>query len=312
MAEERSEKIDDWIFYKEYYGHKIQHLTYAHKVLHELKPNQKFIYFAGDSSLDNKYWFEEKKPACNGYEQFLASTREPHDVPKSKADVAYWVNNFAARQAQNDDQNNYVCLNTAVEESTLGLRAESGLLKHDRFIRDNIRENDVLVVSVGGNDVALRPSMKTIVKMLGILTQSWFTKNTTKKLGTAHFIDLFGKQTKKYIDELVAVKKPKLVIVTMIYFLDENPNARSWAGRTLKMLRYDTQPDMLQGMIRQVYEEGTKKVKIDGCKTVYLPFFEILNGKNTLDYTMRVEPSASGGAKMGRAIVDKIMQEYPR
>merc|ERR1711879_49979 len=225
MAEERSEKIDDWIFYKEYYGHKIQHLTYAHKVLHELKPNQKFIYFAGDSSLDNKYWFEEKKPACNGYEQFLASTREPHDVPKSKADVAYWVNNFAARQAQNDDQNNYVCLNTAVEESTLGLRAESGLLKHDRFIRDNIRENDVLVVSVGGNDVALRPSMKTIFNALSVLTQSFITSETSKKLGTGHFINLFGAKTQEYIEKLLVKTKPKLVIVCMLYFLDENANA---------------------------------------------------------------------------------------
>lgn len=44
------------------------------------------------------------------------------------------------------------------------------LRPQDRFIRDNIRENDILIVSIGGNDVALCPTPCTIVSMLGVLS----------------------------------------------------------------------------------------------------------------------------------------------
>ena len=39
----------------------------------------------------------------------------------------------------------------------------------DEFLRDNIERDDILVVSVGGNDVALCPAPCTIASMCGIL-----------------------------------------------------------------------------------------------------------------------------------------------
>lgn len=47
------------------------------------------------------------------------------------------------------------CLNAAVEATSLNDRAFNRLLPQDAFIRNNIDKDDVLVVSVGGNDVAL-------------------------------------------------------------------------------------------------------------------------------------------------------------
>ena len=37
------------------------------------------------------------------------------------------------------------------------------------FLRDNIQENDVLIVSVGGNDVALAPTPCTICSIVGLV-----------------------------------------------------------------------------------------------------------------------------------------------
>ncbi len=59
-----------------------------------------------------------------------------------------------------------MCLNTAIEESTLGNRDGDVLLAQDIFLRDNITENDYLIVSVGGNDIALRPTAMTIASMV--------------------------------------------------------------------------------------------------------------------------------------------------
>ena len=76
------------------------------------KPN--LIYFAGDSSLDNKFWFENRARATNGYEHILRP-------PESKLDVAYHVNKLL--EARNP---RWACVSTCVEIKILRrVRAES-------------------------------------------------------------------------------------------------------------------------------------------------------------------------------------------
>lgn len=103
-------------------------------------------------------------------------------------------------------------------------------------------------------------------------------------------------------------KKPKLVIPAMLYHLDENQDAESWAAQTIKALGYDREPRILQGFVEAMYEYGTKHIRIDGVERVSpLPLFEVLDGKDTNDYKHRVEPSVEGGRKMGKAIVMRIL-----
>lgn len=52
---------------------------------------------------------------------------------------------------------------TTVNERAYGLRPQ------DKFLRDNISSNDVLIVSIGGNDVAMKPTPCTIAAMAGLL-----------------------------------------------------------------------------------------------------------------------------------------------
>ena len=65
------------------------------------KPN--LVFFAGDSSLDNKFWFENRARATNGYEHILRP-------PESKLDVAYHVNKLL--EARNP---RWACVSTCVE-----------------------------------------------------------------------------------------------------------------------------------------------------------------------------------------------------
>ena len=60
----------------------------------------------------------------------------------------------------------YVVINCAIEESTLGERKENKLLEQDKFIQNRIKKEDILIVSVGGNDIALSPNISTIWNML--------------------------------------------------------------------------------------------------------------------------------------------------
>ena len=52
---------------------------------------------------------------------------------------------------------------TTLNERSYRLRAQ------DKFIRDNISSEDVLIVSIGGNDIALAPAPCTICSVAGLL-----------------------------------------------------------------------------------------------------------------------------------------------
>jgi len=102
------------------------------------------------------------------------------------------------------------------------------------------------------------------------------------------------------VRRVIAKKQPKLVIVCMIYYLDEKPGG-SWADRVLELLGYNRNPKKLQTIIRKVFELATSRIKIPGTEVRAFPLFQVLDGKETKDYDNRVEPSVQGGAKMGRA-----------
>jgi len=99
--------------------------------------------------------------------------------------------------------------------------------------------------------------------------------------GMGHFEKLFGNQVEAFLKKLVKKTKPKMIMVCMLYYLDENPNAKSWAGTTLGALRYNSKPHLLQHLVKTLFERATKSIKIPGVKVVPVPMFETLNGKCT-------------------------------
>lgn len=149
-----NEKINSTKFYSEYHGHKVKYLRILYPALRESCDS--LIWTAGDSSLDNKYWFSDPRPSVGVYANIL-------DPPLSNADVTYWLNYLAEQRGTNPIKR--AAINTAVEATTVNQRTYL-LCPQDKFIRDNIRESDVLVVSVGGNDVAFTPLPCTIASVL--------------------------------------------------------------------------------------------------------------------------------------------------
>jgi len=293
-----SSKIDLYQFYNQWRGHPIEDLTTFLNITLLERPDKPIIYLAGDSSLDNKYWVPSSGPGGDALPVKVPEIYEKTlDRPRPKPDVSFWLNHVLGDRA--------TCINTAVEESMLRDRDEK-LLKHDEFIRNNIRSNDVLIVSIGANDVALKPSPATIVRMLQM---AWLTQFSSLENGSAYalpyFKHLFGTKIQDYVERLTAKTRPRAVIVSMIYFpLEWAPNQKSWANAQLKALRYDSYPEKLQMAIRQMYEIATKEIRIAGTEVLPCPLYEVLDGKEKKDYTDRVEPSADGGRKMAERFVE--------
>ncbi len=288
-------KINSINFYNEYHGHKICHLQTILDSLKQINPHRNYIYLAGDSSLDNKYWLSNNKTqtATNDYQHIL----EPALM---KTDIAYHMNKIL-------DGSDYCVINTAVEESTISCR-NINLLEQDKFIKKNITNNDILIVSIGGNDIALSPTLNTIWNMVILMYIN--SIDTIKKgphyaWGLNYFINMFKNEVTTYILKIIGNKRPIKIIVCMIYFPDEKLTG-SWADRTLGYLGYNENPKKLQEAIKQIFIHSTSGIKITGSKVIACPLYKILDGKNTLDYVARVEPSNIGGSKIACEFVKLI------
>lgn len=295
-------------FYSNYKGHTIEHLRAVLRQLTQVTSRRLFL--AGDSSLDNKHWlFQGQKlrhasltnsrftaPACAQYTGVL-------QPPRSVQDVAYWL----SLELEEAAGGAYGVINCAVEESTLAER-DSDLLDQDKFILDNIEANDILIVSVGGNDIALRPSRKTILCM-ALLTRTplWLLQLGVNP-GMSHFISLFKKQTQDYIMRLTSQHRPSAILVCMIYYPDESNRRQSWANTVLSLLGYDSNPAKLQLIIERVYQKATCHIQIPGCQVIPFAMFSVLDGSQPDDYLERVEPSVQGGRKLAAAFVRSLQQ----
>jgi hypothetical protein len=337
------EKIDSQAYYIEYSGHRVAHLK--HLLPHLRASSNHLVWTAGDSSLDNKYWFSNKVQAVRG------AYRDILHPPTSKPDVTYWLNHIAASTAaaatstsELSSDNNGVtkgaprqwsAINTAVEASTLNERTFR-MRPQDVFLRDNIRADDVLIVSVGGNDVALMPCPCTIVSITSlVLCLPLSCIENGRVCGTVPLDDCccgcgpslcscfcayppclgylthtFGTRLQCYLEALTAKTKPSKILVCMIYFPEEVATERGWADPSLAALRYNTNPTKLQALIRKVYKEAICNIRIPGSQVVPVPLFEVLDGKTSADYIARVEPSPSGGRKMAELLMS-LIQDPP-
>eukprot|EP00960_Hanusia_phi_P045023 756983-Hanusia_phi.AAC.3 len=276
------------------------------------------IFLAGDSTLDNKHWLfhggqsahsfledqtrgEFTAPAVNGYEQIL----EP---PLMVKDVSYWMN-FELAEKKVDisslppslPPSPRVTVLAAVEATTLTSRTGGvqcccmptcgGLHAQDELIRQYLKEQDYLVVSVGGNDIALAPSICTIIALLTVMVTPW---------------QVLGRMASP-VRPVPADDIPlPATIVCMVYNLDEKNNP-SWANSALFCLCYHCAPGILQYRMRVAYDLGVSRVKIPGVRELIpIHLADALDGKDTRDYVARVEPSIAGGRKIACLILSKL------
>jgi len=301
---EEIRKINGYEFFGQWAGHPIRDLKTIRDFALRYRRDDPIVYLAGDSSLDNKFWVPESGPDGESLDVPVPEIyQQLFERGFPKPDVAFWMNHVMGSNA--------TCINAAIEASMLRQR-DSKLLPQDEFIHDSIRKEDVLVVSVGANDIALKPAISTIWHMLRL---AWLTRYSSITSGTAwslpYFANLFGPKIQDYVGRLCAKTKPRAVIICMIYYpLEAQYGQLGWADLPLKLLGYNRDPKQLQATIRKIFEMGTMQIQIDGSEVVPCKLYEILDGKQEDDYTARVEPSSAGGrrmAEMFKILVNEIL-----
>ena len=162
---------------------------------------------------------------------------------------------------------------------------------------------------MGGNDIALKPSMSTITSMASLMMLNSLDdirSGPDKAWGLSHFVTLFRDGIRNYVLKLIQKTRPKQVVVCMLYFPDASDKIQSWASQTLDLLGYSKDPKRLQAAIESIYRHAIKAIKIDGVKISYFPMFRTLDGTETQDYVQLVEPSGLGGAKLARNLIQHL------
>lgn len=290
-------QISNNYYYETYHGHIIEHLRNTLTSIKINYPENKIIYLAGDSSLDNKYWINEWAPATNAF-NFL----KPSFMKK---DICYHLNKLG-------ESNGISCINTSVEATTLEMRVgKNNLLKQDYFIKNNISEKDILIVSIGGNDIALNPTFKTIwnlFKAIYLNNEKDIKLGPSYAYGLKHLVELFKNNIEEYIEKLVARNKPEKIVVCMVYYPCEIETG-SWSDRVLYLSGYNSNPKKLQVLMNTLFKYGTCNIKIRGSKVIPFPMFKYMDSKCVDDYVQRVEPSSKGGEKIAKGLLD-IINEY--
>ncbi len=279
--------IQSTLFYASYKGHPLADLEVLHR--HFRGIGRRIVWLVGDSSLDNKHWlFTDDKfvndltnpaytaAAVNGYQDVLLP-------PRSVKDVCYAMNTLL-------DGTEYVCINAAVEEACLADSPNA----HDTFVAQHMGADDVLICSIGCNDIALKPSASTLAALAvgNYLVPRSLVDWAARWAPLNPLYDLFYTQTKAYVERFRAAH----VLVCTIYFPCET--GRGWANQLLTRLDTDKMRDAIRACHQHYHAAlGT---------TTAVALYDALDPTDPDDYKCRVEPSVQGGAKMAALLVKFI------
>lgn len=280
-------KLDPGAFYATYHGHTLQHLSHLHATLVAAAPEHerpRCCFLLGDSTMDNKHWFFSGRrpkedqlqapgftaPACNGFGASLTP-------PRMVQDIAYWMNHIAEERL---GPRRLMTFNAAIEESTAANR-DGSVLPHDAWAGQHATRRDCVVLSVGGNDIALRPTARTILNML-LLTRSPRTMIANAWApGFGYFVKLFRDKARSILTRAFPdpTTRPAKALVCVLYYPDETPGG-SWADYPLSKLGYDADPGKLQLLLRSLFDTIRRDgIQVDGMDVDIIPMFELLDPK---------------------------------
>jgi len=310
-------------FYAEHCGHPYSYLKLIHLYLKRTK--SQFIWLVGDGTIDNKHWLytmNKKKLGAMHHEDYTRDAVNGYgDVLNPRRmvmDVNYWMNVELEKIAPHMASINFAIDETGVSERVDDIKgwvktSKAKMKPQDQHVIDYVGPRDTIVCSVGGFDIAGWPSSKTIgsiISVLGLGNEKTISDGTA--MGMAQLIKIFKDKTQAYIELLTSKTRPKRVVISMVYYLDENADFQGWASNTFSIVgasaasRLDL--NKLRLIVKSVYKLATCQIKIPGIEIIPCPLFDVLDGKDSRDYACFTQPSIQGSGKIARKYIQVLAQ----
>lgn len=296
--------VDAASFYRNYYGHVPEHLRVAYASLRTQSGERPLVFLTGDSSLDNKSYVLDcaALPAVGGWERILTP-------PRALPDVAAWLS-----RALDAAGLPHGVLNCAVEEATAADLAAAPLVGAPAAVSRAITRTDVVVLSAGGNDVVLRPTLATVSALAAVLScGSDAAIDRGDALGFATLRSIFCDKMQAVVDKLCAHAAPAAIVILFPYFpqVFSNTAAPGWADTQLGLMGYNANPERLQRMMRAMFRHATRAIRApsESTRIRHVPLFDVLDASaESKDYISRVEPSGGGGEKIATRLAAEIAE----
>jgi hypothetical protein len=329
-------------YYKRFDGHEIEHLEIVYDTLRGPQNDRPLMFLCGDSTMDNKHWFPDKARACNGLEQCLQPAMCKKDVEYwlnreavdrglnlgaiNTAVEASTLQNRAFGLLEQDEfvrsrvrPTDTICISIGGNDIALAPMPCTilSILQLSCCVPQWCIENFSCVPCV------LPCDDQCVGCTTGVVSCCFAAPS-----GLGYLVHMFKTRVEHYARRLTSITKPRRILVCMVYCtcfdlfifvspfpssfdfiffcsdLDQDPEAVSWASRTLSILGYDRNPGKLQSIIRRIFELATSQIRIEGTEVVAVPLFAALDGTDTNDYASRVEPSPQGGHKLANLLLD--------
>ena len=303
-ASNRVGTVDARLFYENYYGHLPEHLRVAYASLRSPSGDRALVFLTGDSSLDNKSYVHgcEALPASGGWERILAP-------PRALPDVAAWLSRALIAVGLP-----HGVLNCAVEEATAAELAASPFVGPTAAVSRAVTRKDVVILSAGGNDVVLRPTLATVSALAAVLScGSDAAIDCGDAIGFGTLQSLFYSKMQAVVEKLCAHAAPAIIIVLFPYYpqVYSKTAEPGWADTQLGLLGYNANPERLQRLMRAVFRHATQAIRAPTVSTriIHIPLYDVLDSSaESNDYIARVEPSASGGEKIALRLAATIAE----
>jgi hypothetical protein len=259
-------------------GHLISHLTTIQEQFEaDYRP---IVYLLGDSILNNQSYLDKTMlAAVNGYEKILCD--EDGNPGKMLPDVCYYLSKLMA-----DNGKPYAVINSAIDKTWLETR-KNNLTIHDMFVANRFIRRDVLVISIGADDLTVNPSLKTL---WNLATLNYF--NSRRALD--YFVRMFRDNTQIYVNKLLENSnvKPSKIVLCMFFY----PNRQQTRS---------SRPEILEAAIQQLHK-SISQVTVPGVEIVACPLYEALDSNSADDYHDRLTPSRKGGKKIAKKLYQII------
>lgn len=295
----------------------------SNKIGDETLENKGLVFLLGDSSFDNKHYFQEDKavaPPGSLYEKIFVGEN-------MRRDVSYQLSKHLAEQRVGSKNMWYESVNCAVEATSYGSRnfytiadnkfidtEEPTFSDQDLIVRDSVTKNDIVALQLGGNDYYIGPVRKMIEK---IGAQRAFDPQEIFNIGKY----LFADSAIRYLEKLFTKEKPRMVILGAYYRTIYQEPAFLDLAKLFKQVNPADHPstegpdqDYMWAYVSKVLKDLVKNdlkhlKEWKNTKFVVADFLLEANvGLEDGDISHGVEPTIQGGNKMGKYLA-KIINE---
>lgn len=279
-----------------YYPKNNQDIALVLRTIYQSNENKTMIYLIGDSLLDNGNEIKKiDQPVIQSYENVISDKI-------MKNDICYQINSLLQ-----ENNKNFVCINCATANASVSDKKIKLDNIKDMFVSRRMKDGDVLVVSLSGNDLSsTKMDFASKIQLFNVIQSSSIEKIKQNPSMLQFLFSICKDQLTSYIKRIIHVTKPSKVLLFGLMYPCTDATQQSTVSSSLEYIQYSQNPGKLQCILDMINQYAISKIQIPGIDITYIETSSIIDCNNKNEYVDRTIPSEIGGIKISNTIYESI------